>query len=306
MTKFGELKKKQQTALVTGATGFIGGHLVRHLRKLGWEVHALARCASSNPDIANSATWHKYLGDYESVSLAVAISQPDVVFHLASHFLTEHRPEEVERLVDSNLRFGMYLLEAMRQHNARRLINTGSCWQHYDGAEYDPVNLYAATKQAFEAIVDYYISAYNLKACDLKLHDTFGPGDNRKKILDRLTEIARTGATLEMSTGYQRLILLHVDDVTEAYVLLANMLLLDNSIESKRKSYALTTAEDFSIRDLVREVENHTKQKLNVKWGTKRSSVRLMLSPPRNFSPPAGWTQSHRLSDYLYKLFPDK
>src|SRR6266545_2042964 len=70
-------------ALVTGATGFIGSHLVRRLVELGADVHAVSR--RTRVLKADDITWH--LGDLrisETTAELFRAAKPDVVFHLAS------------------------------------------------------------------------------------------------------------------------------------------------------------------------------------------------------------------------------
>lgn len=260
-----------QTALATGATGFIGGHLVRHLARLGWKVHALARQVSTDPDIALAATWHSYDGDYESVSRAVASSEPDVVFHLASLFLSEHKPEQIDALVNANLRFGMHLLEAMHQHNVRRLINTGTSWQHYNNSDYDPVNLYAATKQAFEAIIDYYCNAHQLSAITIKLADTYAENDTRKKIVPLLKSAIIDQKPIELTDGHQKLAILRVSDVcaglTQAHHLLATQ-------SQPHKRYALINPETYTIREIAQALERQIGKTGHFLWGRHPSKLR--------------------------------
>src|SRR4051812_1833664 len=92
-------------------------------------------------------------GSTERIVARLKACKPDVVFHLASLFVSDHRVQDVQNLVESNLLFGTQLLEAMAQAGVKRIINTGTSWQCPH-----PFNLYAATKQAFESILGYYVS----------------------------------------------------------------------------------------------------------------------------------------------------
>ena len=68
-----------------------------------------------------------------------------------------------------------------------RMVNTGTSWQHYENSDHRPSNLYAATKQAFEEILNFYATAYPLRVCSLHLSDTYGPNDIRPKLFGFLT-----------------------------------------------------------------------------------------------------------------------
>lgn len=264
-----------KTALVTGATGFIGGHLIRHLTRLGWKVHALARQPSKDPTIAASASWHHYRGDYESASRALAISKPDVVFHLASHFLTEHKSEQVDALLNANLRFGMHLLEAMHHNNVGQLINTGTSWQHYNNAAYDPVNLYAATKQAFESIIDYYCNAHDLSAVTLKLFDTYGTHDNRGKLVSIISKAIQNQTELEMTDGNQAIHLVEVSDITAAYIWASSL-----TAPKEHKKYGIPSNRAITIKEAVSLLEHKYNKPAKVFWGAKPKLKRSMAYPP--------------------------
>ena len=156
---------QERRALVTGATGFVGSHLVRHLTDAGWTVHALVRAGSSA--YRPVASIHVHDGSTEGLVEIVGAVRPDVVFHLASLFIGEHRTAEVTALVESNLLFSTQLAEAMRVHGRTRLVNTGTVWQHFHDQDYLPVNLYAATKQAYLDILRFFEEAAGLRVITL-------------------------------------------------------------------------------------------------------------------------------------------
>jgi len=261
-------------AFVTGATGFIGGFLVRDLAAKGWEVHALARQKPTNQETLRACVWHLYDGTYESVEEAIALSRADVVFHLASVFLAEHRPSEIDLLVNANLRLGMQLLEAMHQHRVNGLVNTGTSWQHLKDSAYDPVNLYAATKQAFEAIIDYYCNAHGLAAITLKLYDTYGPHDIRRKLIPYLEKSLRDGTPLDMTEGLQEISLVHVEDIVRAFGISVKLLSSANHLR-----FGLPARSPLTIREVVEKLTQNMPKEPKVTWGTRQKAKRQPDSP---------------------------
>ena len=266
-------------ALITGAAGFIGGALTRRLLADGWEVQALLgrTCRrEALADVAGSVRVHDHDGSVLGMLGILQEARPDVVFHLASLFLSDHRPEDLEGLVTSNILFSTQLVEAMVAQRVMRLVNTGTSWQHYGTPGYRPVNLYAATKQAFEDILAYYHDALGLSCITLKLYDTYGPGDQRRKLINILLDAARTGEPLAMSPGEQQLELTHIADVVAAFARAAELLL--ESEESRLESY-LVRGTRLTVRDLVAKVAQITGRPIQVQWGSRPYRPREVMVP---------------------------
>ena len=282
-----------KTALITGATGFIGSHLARQLAADGWQVHAVVRKAAGSPNE------HLYDGTIDSLVQCLQTVKPDVVFHLASLFLSAHTSTDVDNLIHSNVVFGAQLLEAMKVAGVRRLVNTGTSWQNYQNGDYNPVCLYAATKQAFEALADYYAQAEGFKVITLRLFDTYGADDPRPKLFHLLRKSAASGETLRMSPGEQLIDLVHVDDVVAAFV--AAEAALDGG--AGHRVYGVSSGAPLALRDLVARFCAATGARVDVEWGGRPYREREVMTPWRGPVLP-GWAPSVSLEEGLRSLAP--
>ena len=281
--------------LVTGITGFIGSNLVKKMISHGWNVEAIVRRGSHiellSQDIRESVVFHEY-GDNNTLATIVSMARPQVVIHLASLFLSRHEPNDVGPLLDSNVVFGTHLLEAMSRYGVKNFINTGTAWQHYQNAAYSPVNLYAATKEAFGNILQYYEEGHDIHAITLQLSDTYGEGDRRKKVFQLLREAADSGIPLEMSPGEQLIDCVHVDDVTDAFIMAADYLL------SKQYelcgTYAVSAGKAISLRELVTRYEKIIGKPIPVMWGKRKYRPREVMQPWNKGKLLPGWGRKHR------------
>lgn len=292
----------QGVALVTGATGFVGSNLVIRLVREGWQVHIVTRPDSRMPAAPefSQVTAHIHDGSTAGMVGLLADVRPAVVFHLASLFLSGHAAKDIAPLIQSNVLFATQLAEAMDANGVRCLINTGTSWQHFDNREYSPVNLYAATKQAFEAILQYYVEAKSLKAITLKLFDTYGPNDPRPKLLHLLEKTARGGEPLAMSPGEQLIDLVHIDDVIDAYLMAARE--VRQAAYVGHRGYAVTSGHPVRLRDLVQLYGDVTGSPVPIQWGGRPYREREVMTTWDKGPVLPGWKPQISLAEGFSRL----
>lgn len=289
-----------RVALLTGATGYIGGKLAARLLADGWRVHAVVRPSSAGVLTAGVEA-HRLDGTTAGLIAVVADTAPDIVFHLASLYLADHRPDQVDDLVGSNVLFGAQLFEAMTAAGAKHVVNTGTASQHYGTSDYNPVSLYAATKQACADVLRYYHDARGLSAITLKIYDTYGAGDSRRKLVQLIADAAVSGERLDMSPGEQIIDLVHVDDVIEAFTVAADRLLsADDTINEEY----LLSGERVSVRALVALVEKSLGRPIDARFGARPYRAREVMVPveaqPGDAMP--GWQPQRRLRGTVSNL----
>ncbi len=272
-----------KTALITGITGYIGSSLARKLIAEGWQVAGVIR-KDSDLSLIDDFREQVVLGIYnkniDSLTDFIMKFRPSVVFHVASLFIAEHKSDQITDLVESNVLFGTHLLEAMSNANVKQLINTDTSWQHYNNEEYNPVCLYAATKKAFEDILKFYIEAHDFKAITIELFDTYGPNDPRSKIINLFNKIANTGELLCMSPGEQELDLVYINDVINAYLISAEMILSDTWRGYKK--YSISTTEPKTLKSIAKLFEETFNKKLNIEWLKKEDRKRHVMTEKNN------------------------
>lgn len=159
-------------AVVTGGTGYIGSNLIKTLLKEDWCISIIAdpRFGYSNiEDILSEIEIIEYSGDITILLEWFSVNNPDVVFHLAAAVITDCKPSQIANLIQSNIQFGCEVMEAMLRSSCRNFICTGSYWQNYNSNLYNPVDLYAATKESFEIMCQYYIDRYQYNVISLRL-----------------------------------------------------------------------------------------------------------------------------------------
>jgi len=271
--------------------------LARHLSSSGWDVHAVVRPGSSVQGLPGIP--HVYDGTTERMVEIVGASRPDVVFHLASLFVSEHDADRIEPLVRSNLLFGLQLAEGMRVHGRTSLVNTGTAWQHYRGEDYNPVNLYAATKQAYLDLLRFYRESAGLRVVTLELYESYGPRDPRPKLMNVLVRAAREGGRVALTDGPQRLDFVHVRDIARAYACAAERLLAGEGAASEH--WAVRTDRPRALRELVALVDRAAGMPIEADWGARSYRAREVMEPPERPILP-GWRPEVKLEAGVREL----
>lgn len=266
--------------VITGATGFIGSHLCRRLQLEGWEFSCLVRSEPASKCLAakNIKAIDISVDDY-SLDEILEKEKPTGIIHLASYYTRDHNQKDLGPLIESNIHFGTEIIDASVKVGVRWFLNTGTFWQHYNGAKYDPVNLYAATKQAFEDIGRFYANAHGLRFCTLKLCDTYGADDRRRKLYTIWEEIANSGESLDMSPGDQLIDIIHVDRAVDAYAKLVEALDSGQMSTDNCDCYYVSSNKRISLKELAQEYEQTNGVSLNINWGAREYRHREVMTP---------------------------
>ena len=225
-----------KVALITGATGFLGRHLCVKLLEKDYKIVVLVR------ETSDISFFSKYLKqkvivcqldkDFNVIDEVAKNYKPLITFHLAATFDKGYTNKEIVNLINTNILFGTILLNSLVKCNCKNFINIGTYWQNFKDETYNPFNLYAATKQSFQDIIKFYEEEYGLQCITLKLCDTYGEDDGRKKIINLLKQAYQKDEELDMTKGEQYLSLTYIDDVVKG-IILASDYVLNNEIYGK-------------------------------------------------------------------------
>tara|TARA_Y100001970_G_scaffold282828_1_gene396623 strand:+ start:6880 stop:7803 length:924 start_codon:yes stop_codon:yes gene_type:complete len=290
--------------LLTGGTGYIGSHLCKKFINDQNNIAVIKRKSSkieSLKEIYDRLTVFNYNNDYSSINSAISSFKPDIVIHLASYQVYNHESKDINKIMDCNIALGMYLLESMKENKIKYLINTETFWQNYNDEPYNPVCLYAASKKAFKDLLRYYTEIKMIKSISLKLFDTFGSNDLRKKIFYQINDhILRKKDVMDMSFGEQLINIVHIDDVVEAY---------KTSIERFAKfediyleDFDIRSNENIKLKTLVNTYLRFIDNQIKINWGGRSYRDREIMIPAFMGKILPGWSPKVKLEDGLKSL----
>jgi len=227
----------QRRVLVTGATGFVGSWLCRRLLREGAQITALVRDQDPQSefirsgDMGRCAVVSGCLEDY--ATLARAVREIDTVFHLGAQALVGAALLNPLETFESNIRGTYNLLEACRVHGdqVKRVVVASSDKAYGEAAvlpytEAMPVqgrHPYDVSKSCTDLLAKAYAATYALPVTVARCGNIYGGGDlNWSRIVPGTIRLALRGeAPVLRSDGTLVRDYLHVDDVVDAYLALA-------------------------------------------------------------------------------------
>lgn len=231
--------------LVTGATGFIGGHVVALLDRLGAEVHAIHRRSDPTTSFDTAVVWHQAdLVDADATIDAVTAAGPEHVVHLASLVKGARDPDLLHPMFEANVASTVNILEGARRAGVRRVQLAGSLEEPDPGAA--PASPYALSKDLAHRYGDYYRDQTGVEVVNLQIFMVYGPATpDGNKLVPYVIRCLLEGVAPELASGSRLVDWVHVADVAEG---IARSALID---AGPRRPVPLGTGELHTVRQVV-------------------------------------------------------
>lgn len=253
--------------LITGSTGFVGRHLIPILLDRGHRILELTRNEERSYELyQNRTSKFDLTQDQQSLKAAIADFEPDAAIHLAAFLTSADDYQTLNKLLESNIQFFCRVLDALKDSAIKLFVNTGTFAEYAQGnGILNPAYLYAATKTASRAFLDYYSATGGYKQVTVVPYTVYGGNDSQKKIIDLIYDSLDSNTPLDLSPGNQVLDFIHVNDVANFYLHLIESVDL---LQSKT-IFQLGTGKGTTIRELAKIIEQKTGKVANINWGGK-------------------------------------
>jgi nucleoside-diphosphate-sugar epimerase len=274
--------------LLTGATGFVGGHVARTLAAAGWQVHAAARPTSDTTGLAGLVTWHA-ADDIPNDLLATVRA----VVHAATNYGRGNDPPST--LVADNTLFPLRLLERAVAANVPVFVNTDTCFT----TEYKYLRPYTLSKKQFVPWGRILCDGTRTKFVNLVLQHPYGPGDRPAKFVPAMIrECLTSTGEIKLTPGEQKKDFIYVGDVAAAY-----RLVLDKAADLPTgfSEFEVGSGAAVSIRHFVETIHRLTTSKARLKFGAlDYRDGEIMFSQADNSRlADLGWSPRTSLEDGL-------
>jgi UDP-glucuronate 4-epimerase len=231
---------QRDTVLLTGAAGFIGFHVARHLLGEGRAVVGLdcinhyydPSLKEARLDILKKNPRFSFekldLTDRAAIKSLFERNRFAKVIHLAAQAGVRHSLEHPHAYTDANIEGFLNVLEGCRHHGCEHLVfassssvygaNTKLPFSVHDNVDH-PVSLYAASKKANELMAHSYSHLYRLPTTGLRFFTVYGPWGRPDMAMFIFAKAILAGQPIQLfNSGRMRRDFTFVDDVSHAIV----------------------------------------------------------------------------------------
>lgn len=258
------MKWQNKKVLVTGAGGFIGGHLTEQLVKLGASVTAFIRYNSRGShgslellpnDIRSQIK--VVMGDLKDPdAVQKVVRSQEIVFHLAALIGIPYSYVHPIDYVQTNVLGTSYLVNACLSENIEKFIHTSTS-EVYGTARYVPIDEehplqgqspYSASKIAADKLVESYYCAFKFPAAIIRPFNTYGPRQPSRAVIPTIISQALKSDTIKLGALSPTRDLNYVKDTVNGFLKVAEI------PESVGEVINIGSSREISIGDLVKKI----------------------------------------------------
>lgn len=300
-------------ALVTGAAGFIGSHLVEYLLEQDYEVVAFVRYNSKNSwgwleSIPENSKLTVYSGDIRDLdSVKGSMKEVDVVFHLAALIGIPYSYVSPLAYVKTNIEGTYNVLQSARELGIKRLVHTSTS-EIYGTAQYVPIDEkhpinpqspYAATKSAADQLAISYYRSFGTPVSVIRPFNTFGPRQSARAVIPTIiTQLLSGNTTIKLGNLTTTRDMNYVRNTVDGFFKVGL------HVNSLGEIINLGSNREISIRDLVKLIGEIMDVKVNIEIDEKRlrpskSEVERLLCNSEKAYELTGWEPKYTLEEGL-------
>jgi NAD dependent epimerase/dehydratase len=290
--------------LVTGAGGFIGGHLAAALVRGGERVTAFVRY-NSRDDCGTLAWFEPELvaeievvaGDVRDVeSVARAMRDTDVVFHLAAQIAIPYSYVNPRDFFETNVLGSLNVARTALDAGVERVVHASTSEVYgsprsvpiTEDHPLQPQSPYAASKVGADKLMESWQRAYGLPVTVLRPFNTFGPHQSARAVIPTILTQALAGDELRLGALEPRRDLTYVTDTAAGFIAASR------APGAVGRTVQLGTGVDVSVGELVALASELLGKELRVELDEQRlrppdSEVDRLVSDPSLARELTGW-----------------
>jgi nucleoside-diphosphate-sugar epimerase len=237
----------REKILLTGATGFLGSHILKRLIKVGEDVVILIREKSNTERIKDLKGFSTFIMNqqFSNIDDLYKTHNISTIIHLATEY---GRNSPYSSVLKNNVLFPIRLIELADKNNLKLFINTDSFSSKFQDSSY--LKEYISSKKIFK---EYLKSLLHLQVLSLQLEHVFGEFDSKGKFVTFLLEsMLSNQKSIKLTEGNQKRDFIYVSDVVDAYMIV----LKSKNILENYKEFEVGRGVSLTVKEFVSKIHS--------------------------------------------------
>jgi len=288
------------TILLTGSTGFLGSYLLKSFINSGYMVIALKRSTSNTYRIEEYLNQvNLYDIDKTEISTIFENHKIDLVVNTVTNY--GRNDTKISSIVDTNLIFGLKLLEESVNANVKVFINTDTLLSRN-------INAYSLSKAQ---LVDWmqFLSTKQTKMINIKIEHMYGLKDDENKFIYWLiNQLKQNVEKIDLTSGIQKRDFIYINDIVNACeIIIKNIDRFANYEEFELGSGNSIEVKEF-VKQIVKELNINQNITTKLNFGAIAYRVNEKMNMEANITKlqNLGWEPQISIEDGIEKIIKEK
>jgi CDP-paratose synthetase len=240
------------TILLAGSTGFLGSYLLKSFVESGYTVIGLKRTNSNTyriDEYLNKVTFY----DIDKIELSNIFLNHQI--NLVVNTVTNYgrKDTKLSSIVDTNLMFGLKLLEESVNANVKGFVNTDTLLDRN-------INSYALSKAQLVEWMNF-LSNKSTKMVNIKIEHMYGPLDDENKFIYWLVkQLKQNVEKIDLTSGIQKRDFIYITDIVNAY----ETIIKNIDTFSNFEEFELGTGNSIEVKHFIEKIVQESKLKQEV------------------------------------------
>lgn len=244
---------QQPSILITGASGFIGKHFLRHYELYEGNIFCIKRPSTIIPTIGNKNI--RWIFD----SQIADIPNLGAVVHMATSY---GKIESLDRVVFNDVVWPLRIFDLAEKSGCKKFINLDSFFSK-DSYSYGYMQEYILAKRSLRSCLNVVANRHNIKIYNAVLEHVYGPNDNLDKFINSvLLKIYKNTYAVDLTLGDQVRDFIYIDDVINALTAL-----IMSKSEPGYKEVGIGTGIKTPLKFFLEKFKNISNSSTNLNFG---------------------------------------
>lgn len=279
---------------MTGATSFVGTHLLLSLIKEGYSIIALKR-PSTEPTIVNALIEWVDIPNLEKKS-----ELPENIYAII-HIATDYGRDgaSISEQYKCNVLLPVKLLELMPTFKTKLFISTDSFFGKYE-QQYGYMRFYMASKRHFVELSKIYVEEH-LDVCfvNLRLEHVYGEKDKVGKLIPYIINKMKNNEDIDCTIAKQKRDFIYIDDVVSAY-----LKILKEGFNPGHYDVEVGTGRSVELKEVLEIIKNEINSTSKINYGAiaMRNDEIMESHADTSFLNRLGWSAEFSIYDGMKKM----